>query len=621
MSGYRYFIIVGALSALICLFFYSSLSQQNEIKNQESGAAEVSRLLDLASAAFEQMSERLATELTRVIEAELISNTSTSWLENSSFEALALAKNNGAGGWSVEWVKKRSGVGKEFNFTNWVTRFRSQGLQENQLIFENVAEASGQAQVIFGVQLRVKSDTGNSERLGLGIIPNSEISNLLSSLKTNAMELFFVDSNGYALSYTDPRYIGSKMDVHPLVAVALKASSLRSIGPFSDLAQRETIGGYKKSLKTGVFTIVNVPAVSSVGQKQGTVFSFVLSLAATILALVLIAVFVSSDNRRLRLLRDQLAKLQSQNKSLQSESRSLDLARQAHQQWSRSVSGYLRSPVYSLLGEFQKVKDANPAHKKSYEFIESELRKVRDFIEGLSQRSDTADNKQTFNLRDKLEQVFFQQKENFTTRGLRLTTGESPDLFIYGSIADLQAATDLLLEFFRKEMQLEKTDKNLVVNLKPVHGAAELSFECTLNNVPDSLDEMMSLQDERYLNLAVANGLFKSLSAMTSLENGIEKLRFAVKFPLAAQPKKEEPVEVAPAEPSPAESSASKKLSDKVESDLLAKQVTAQLDKMLPPSPDESENLDVSVVNELTATEAETPPKVSIRKPRVRYDS
>lgn len=619
LSKYKYLILIFAISAMISLVFFSNLEQQNQKKSQESGAAEVSRLLELASAAFEQMTERLATELTRVIETELISSSSNSWLENSSFESLALARPSAGGVWTLEWVKTPLGQPNSFNFTNWISKVDPTSFQQNKLIFRSIQSSNGESKILFGVLLRLKTNTGSSERLGLGVIPSSELTSLLSPLKSNALELFYVDKDGFALSFTDPKYIGSKMDVHPLVAVALKSKSSRNIGPFSDLRQNETLGGFKKSLKTDVTTLVNILNTNNYGQKQSQVFLTISISAILFLGLLIAYIFSTGDRRNLRIHKEQILRLQSQNNNLQSESKNLDIARQASMHWSRSVSGYLRSPVYSLIGELQKLKDKLPANTSSLDFMAKELYKLKDFVEGLSQRADNESAGQNFSLRQKIEEVIFQQRDKYVSRNLSLSFNDAPELFIYGNISDTLAAIDLLLEFFRKEMVQDKTAKSLAIELSSAHGAAEINFISDLTTAPENLEEIMSLQNDRYVNLAVANGLFKSLSGATSIERSLEKIRFKVRIPLAAQkvaelaePKLEPKLEQ--------KKQPLKKTEDKQSVDLLAKKVNDELDKILPPRPTASDDQEVSVVEDLTASTSQ-PPSIQIRKPRVRFDS
>ncbi len=651
-SRLRYFIITLLLSVSISAVFLLSKEKQSQQKGQEEAALQANRLLELSSVAFEQMTERMATQLTRVIETELANKSADGSLLNSSFESVALVEPQGDGQLNLEWLKSSPNLRSPFDIRSWLANNTTGTLFDSEILFRSAPSVSGDPKVIFGVKLKINTEQGISERYGIGVMPSLELAGLTSSLKSNSAEIFFVDQNGFALSFPDPKYVGSKMDVHPLVSVALNSETFRNVGPFSDLSQNETIGGFKKNAQTGVTTIVNLPQRRGLAEKQSLVVVLIIVFAITAFALMLLYIFTGKDMYVVREMKEQMAKLRTHNSNLQNQSRSLDMARQAHLQWSRSVSGYLKAPIYSLIGELQKVKASDSKYSKNFEFMDKELRRVKDFIEGLGYHSDSGESLQTFNLKEKLEQVLFRQRENFNSRGLKLTISNLEEYFIYGSTSDFQAASDLLFDFFRKELLLQKTSKELTLSLSKTPGAVALTFETSLDGLPETLDEVMSLQDDRYINLAISNGLFKALSATTKIENGIEKFRFTATVPIVAAPKKEAPKAPAPTpEPAPAPKPATpdpeqlnaalqKEDTAKERLELLTKQVTAELDRVLPPSPEDDN--DVTVVADLTASEtspskadknvesneandddddSDKPPKISIRKPRVRFDS
>lgn len=624
MARFKYLLLILTTGFVVSAIFIVGQNQSQEQGVEKNAAVEASRLLDLITAAFEQYSERLATELTRVIEAELTSSETTSWLTNSSFEAVALAEPNEVGTWNLEWVKSADQGQQSFDFSGWLPRVGKDAVSDNRFLFRTVTNIRKEPRVLFGVQLRVKSGGNDLTKIGLGILPVTEVASVLASVKGTELEGFVVDKDGNALTYPDPRYVGSRMDIHPIVSTLLKSSTARTIGPFLDLQQKPTMGGYKKIPKTGTAVVVNIPTVEPAGRRQGFVTLVLISCAITFILALLAFAMSSSDRSGLQMFKERAAQLQVQLRNLQNESRQFETVSVAHRHWSRSVSGYLRSPVYSMLGEVQKLKEKYKAGD-ALAFLEDELRKVKDFVESLNSRAGDSNAESNFLVGEKAAEILHRQKESFERRGVELLFIDDPQATIYGNPGDFQTGLDLLLQYLLKEMSSSQGGKQISVSVHFEHGTVEFKLTVPVAGLPEDLAEVMAMQTDRHVSLAVANGLFKAMGGVMSIQPGINGTSVRVRFPAASAGTAEiskaapaaAPTPTKPPEPPELES----KKSTRAETVLLTKKVTEELDRILPPEPEKQTQQDVSVVDELTATLDLTEPKVKIRKPRVRYDT
>lgn len=624
MARFKYLALILTTGLAVAAIFILGQRQNQEQGTEKAAAAEVSRLLDVVTAAFEQYSERLATELTRVIEAELTTNEATSWLINSSFEAVALAEPDTLGGWSLEWVKSPGQGQQSFDFSSWLPQLSKDAVQDNRFVFQTVLNIRKEPRVLFGVQLRVKSNGADVTKIGLGVLPVTEVAGILSSVKGAELEAFVVDKEGNALTYPDPRYVGSRMDIHPIVAALSNSAGSRNISAFTNLLQKPTVGGFKKLPKSGAAVVVNIPTEVAASGKKDLITLLVLACALTLVLSVLGYALSSNDQHTIRSLKERAAYMQAQLKNLQGEARQFETVSAAHRHWSRSVSGYLRSPVYSLLGEVQKLKEKYKAGS-ALAFLEDELRKIKDFVESLSSRASDTNAEQTFSVNEKLSESIYRQKESFDRRGVDLQFVGDKNAIIYGNISDFQTAIDLLFQYILKELGPATSAKEIRTDLTAEHGTVEIKLSVPIVGLPDDLIEVMSMQTDRHVGLAVANGLFKTIGGSLSVESNMSGSLVKIRFPMAASTRASESGQqtegLSHSKPQTEPSIEAPKKSNRLETALLTKKVTEELDKILPPEPHKTEKHDVSVVDELTASIDLTEPKVKIRKPRVRYDT
>ena len=666
MKGFsKYFFLVWATGVGVTIIFAFSTGQQDWEAERDSALKRVGQLSASLRLSLENLTEKTANELTRIIEVELVSSGLTHWLSESSFQSIAMLGRDDFGNWQVEWAKSKTpgDVYVKAQYEAWKGGLPLDAIQGETLSWNIVRynTTPPRKMLLLGVQLKVKAKQGESYKIAFGLLPLNYLTSLTEPLKADGDEVFIVDRAGRALTYPDPQYLGSNLDVHDVVKALKKSQKLSDFRNFKNLSGDATVGGYERSKNSNAYIVANQKVQTRQSAILAVAQSGVMGLGLVILLSLITIIFEKSDRNRVRQMAILLRKGQDGSKSSAEPASSSDIEkerRELFEQLGLTFLTHLRGPVYSSLGKMHKltaaVKDAE--QKKDVAFVEKEIRRIRDFIEGLGQTFDLdARPSERIDLSATFEKHLTRYRSVLQKREIQLEFEPHANAWLKMSRDDLDFILRTMMDTVLDKLTFSGDQKKLQVKIEKMGGMNRLALLVMGAKFPVAeVETMFLIRDRENLELSFARGFALSWNGNLSAESSILGARFFLEIPAVeteikeevkamGQEKKEEPVFEQAAEPEapPAEPLATQVTTMK-EDTLSEKRVTDELNKVLPPTPAPASKTEVSVVEDLTAsteaslnlspdtqtaTEADGPPdvpddpmEVKIRKPKVRFD-
>lgn len=643
MKGFtKYFFLVWATGLGVMAVFAISTGHQDWKAERESALNRVGQLSTSLRLSLENLTEKTANELTRIIEVEIVSSGMTHWLSESSFRSIAMVGRDSRGQWAVDWAKSKTPGSMQSQYQKWLPKLPMERIKGETLSWSRVELDNRRPMLLLGVQLKVKAKQGESYKVAFGLLPLNYLSSLTEPLKTKGEEVFLVDSAGYALTFPDPAYVGSIMDVHPLVSDLKKSQKLSEFGSFRNLSNDPTVGGYEKSQNSNVYVVANQTIKSRqmamLGVAESGIMGFGLILFLSIIALF----FEKKDSTRFRQMTSMLRKGNSDSsKEKAGTSSPGDIEkerRELFEQLGLTFLTHLRGPIYSSLGKIHKltgnIKDSE--NKKDISFIETEVRRLRDFIEGLGQSFDLDSRpSERIDLSMLVESMMANYRKALSKREIAVEFEPHANSLVRVSRDDLVFILNTILNYAANNLSYSGDERRIQIKIDRVGGMSRLSMLMVGAKFPvKEIESLFQVRDRNQLELSFSRGFALSWNGNLSAESSILGARIHLEFPAVDV---EEKVEVRESVTATPEEPLATKVTSFDSDNFNSRKVDDELSKVLPPTPSVSPRTEVSVVDDLTATvsslnfekmsEPEPEPpnadnalEVKIRKPKVRFD-
>jgi hypothetical protein len=639
------FLWLGGLAAAAIVAF-----SQGQIETQaqrQSDLRSVAQMVAGLRLAFENFSERSANDLARLIELELTQSQPSAAFEQGPFTEIALLEQRSDGQWVAEWARRKTPL----NWTDVAARLPMAKVTGDFVLWGRAEAGSQRPNLYLALQLKVKGDGPERVRVAIGQLPLDHLAALTDPLKRQDTELFLVDTAGYSLTFPDPQYVGSPMDVHPVVAAAVRAQALSDFADFRNLQGQATVGGFEKAAKSNVYVIGNLPVktvFAGARQKMSESFIFVIGL----LIFLSIPLFLWRDDwlERVQQLQDHMKSLSvggpgggtgggaSKVFGVQTSDEGSTLL----EGFTRSLYNQIKGPVYLALGRLQRLQSSGAALalRNDLMALDQDLQAVRTFVDRLGRsQGPSGVSLQPLQMAEVVESQLVMNGSRFQKLKILTELQKVKDATIKVHRSEFEVIVDTLISRAIDLLFEQPGGRKLVVRLETLGPTARLSL--LLHGVKRGSEEIKHMFDlTRFsdVELFVAKGLAVAFGGTLYAEDSLVGLRLFAEFPvLSALSVSSGPTQVPV---SPVEPSAVKPLAgDPLENPLAQKKVDEKLNQILPPKPTRTAP-EVSVVEALTASQSQsqsqsksqeqptqpvvetkaTSEEIRIRKPKVRID-
>lgn len=644
-KGYGPLLVLWMGGLAIAGVLASSKGQVDLTAERGRQLTQINQLTTSLRLAFDNFAERNASDLARIIEVEMTQDSISSWLVDSPFQAVALVDQEVNGTWKTEWARSKESASAKDTIQGWLSKLPLDKIT-GEFVSWNRVEVPGQRpSLILGVQLRLKTANSEKTQIALGVLPLDHLAVLTEPLKTEGSEIFLIDSAGYSLTFPNPQYVGSYMDVHPLVNAAVKAQTISDVGDFRNLAGEATIGGFERVKNSNVYVIANLPTTTPIvyASRQLSESGFVI-LGILILLSLPLWFIQRADNERLSQLRQTLLNVDSgqrentvviRDSGVKASPELVDVARkELFERFASVVFQQLKGPIYGAIGKASRLQTQIPPEQKEVlTALEAELRKSKMFVEGLGRTLKFHERGGTeVNLAKVFEADLARSAEQLQKQGVDVDFSPGANLVVKSHPDD---AHKIFLTILKRtwETDMPATQngrRKLIIRLEsqgPIVRATFLFHGLKIGE--GQAEKIFDIRGPDDLDLSVARGLAYSWNGLLTAEDSLAGLRFILELPVApgfeVVKNGHKAAEISeaksiPYKATPVAANLAPEITLTKSETLELKKVDETLNRVLPPAP-KPERTGISVVEDLTATEEMANPKdVKIRKPRVRID-
>ena len=620
MKGFsKYFFLVWATGIGVTIIFAFSTGQQDWEAERNAALKRVGQLSASLRLSLENLTEKTANELTRIIEVELVSNGLTHWLSESSFQSIAMFGKDSLGNWQVEWAKSKTpgDVNLRARYQAWKSSLPLDAIRGETLSWNHVQinTVPPRKMLLLGVQLKVRAEQGESYKIAFGLLPLNYLTSLTEPLKAEGDEVFIVDRAGRALTYPDPTYLGGNLDVHDIVKSLKKSQKLSEYGNFKNLSGDSTVGGFERSKNSNAYIVANQRVLSKQNAILALAQSGVMGLGLVLLVSLIAIMFERSDRKRMRQMAMALRKGSADSSKATTETSSPSNIekerRELFEQLGLTFLTHLRGPVYSSLGKMHKligsIKDSE--QKKDVEFVEKEVRRIRDFVEGLGQTFDLdARPSERIDLSATVEKHLSKYRSVLQKREIQLEYEPHANAWLKMSRDDLDFILVTVMNTILDKLTFSGDQKKLQIKIERMGGMNRVALLIMGAKFQVSdVESLFVIRDRENLELSFARGFALSWNGNLTAETSILGARIFFEIPAVETEVKQEVKAASLNETStdglPEEPLATQVTKVKDET-LIDKKVTEELDKVLPPRPEASSKAEVSVVEDLTMSTA-----------------
>lgn len=179
----------------------------------------------------------------------------------SPYVALSLFKQT-AQGWSPSWVAAKDFGNKTLSVEDvrlWSQQVGLNRIQGDQAYFSRFLGARGEPYL--GVYFTVYLESGEAKEaaIALGVFPVTYFQALNELFRGSEQELILTDSEGNAFAYQIAKYLGSRIDRHPLVAQVLLEPNLSGFRDFTDVSGEKKFGLFEPVAKSNLILALSSP--------------------------------------------------------------------------------------------------------------------------------------------------------------------------------------------------------------------------------------------------------------------------------------------------------------------------------------------------------------------------
>lgn len=644
------FLWIGGLAAAFVLAL--GKAQDRSASEREAELKHVAQLSTSLRVGLESFSDKAANELARIIEMELTQGQTSSWLIQSPFQSAALVGENDNKSWKLEWSRSKLSASVNDQYQAWLPRLPLEKISGDYVSWNRVEVSGQRPSLLVGIQLRLKTDGKDKIRVALGQLPLDYLSSLTDPLKSDNGEIFLVDSAGYSLTFPQAQYVGSPMDVHPIVNLAVKTQGLSEYGDFRNLNGEPTVGGFERAKNSNVYVVTNLRVKTKTALVQNQFWqSGLIILGILILLSIPLWLLQESTMERLQQMRENLAVVKKSEASagpISSNKYGPTISKDYFEKIGLSFFNQLKGPVYSALGKLQQIKTTeglgeNKNLQSNLDFLEKEMRRIRDFVEGLGRSLKVQDRSaEVLDLNTLVEGKLSQIRDQLQRRNIELEMHDHINAKVLCHSDDLQFMIETMLKRSASLLSESSEKRKLQVRIESAGPICRLSL--LLHGVKLGASQVSALFDMTSpdeLEMNFAKGYASAWNGQMFAESSLVGLRLFLELPHVPSQEpliKSNPVVSAPSKsqapepPAYTMTAATLDLSSdsatqaSIQSDpLSAKKIDEKLNKILPPNPTAKEKSpEVSVVDDLTSSSAKTEKsensEVKIRRPKVRFD-
>jgi hypothetical protein len=589
--------------ALSLLFLWSTSNGSFEEKHQLKIVQQESKLFRVAA---EEFSEKMATQLMQTLEAEMASPTPTETFEKSSYQAIALLLSAEGENSVLDWHRTNEvGINKTF-FETIANKIQAEKLAPDQIIWKRIEGLDRKPHLLLGVQLRVKTNDSERVRLAIGILPMDAMMSLMSPYQGEAAEVFIVDSSGFSLSTSDTRYLGTQMDIHPIVSALKKQDKIDDIFRTRSLSNQATVGGFQRTKNSNMYVVLNRPIESEAGTQWSLVLSSILAIFGfLILGVGINYFFFRSRARESANEMDEHLMTTAVSEGLSKMERAR-LEKNVLDRTLRAMSGGLRSSIYSLIGKCHILmpKLNEPSLIDDVKFMESELRVVRNLIEEMGPGTHTASNKPLpiLDLSEAVRHAIVASSGMIQTRGIQFRESLMPEVMIRVPREDLEHAVTTLLQFC---INIFDGQKDGILEIKTLVIGSTIRLEILVPGV--DMQNRIKSNPEYILSRLMLLGFGGQVSVVTNAHN--EVLRIDMPRAQSIEPRL-----MIPEKPDPR--------LEEIDEDADVDGDTGEIDELEISSTREiePEEVDPEITGPIKIDKIENTMEVKVRRPKVRLD-
>jgi signal transduction histidine kinase len=374
----------GLLSLVISAPF---VFQSGDFESAKTETVEHANQLRRSVRAYvELQNELLADRLAKQIE---VSHANSSF-ENGEFVGVALIEDS-----QVKWFQsQQASLDVEWFRTEMATHLKGIDRSSNKDEVTWLRLQSPLQQVYFAMltRLNVKSHNGEKLFLAVGLLPSSIFSPVSVVAKGARAQLFLIDNFGFALSYPDQKYVGSKTSSNPFVAAAINQKPIEA---YTSREGVQRVGGVERVSNSNLMIVADAPILLPGPSRMQMVIQFLLiSLVVVVMTAWAFGYLTDEEIRQKQILVDNFKMLSEKGSS---ETVVIDESEIRLKEFARGVVKCLQSPLTSIAGliHLAQAKNTDKAVREVLEKITFESRRSRDFIESMSKvlpASDYAQN-------------------------------------------------------------------------------------------------------------------------------------------------------------------------------------------------------------------------------------
>lgn len=449
-------------------------------------------------------------------------------------------------GWEVDWFKaSHPGLNKEW-LQSEIKNAPIENVKGEQLVWMRLESADHLTYFALLEEVQFKVGENLESKIAIGILPTSIFSDINLITKGDKEDLYIVNSFGFTFSYPEVQYVGTKFDSNPVVNSILKNLSNEATQEYTQPSGDKIVGGYDRVNNTNLFVVMTLPA----GSTGKTLLQYVIEMALVCLAIMtailfLILYFGSKETEKIVTLQKNLELLaQKRNQNEVQEKGAMVLSSpNSYQDFSQAIALYLNESFTALLGYLQilesKVKDT--AAKEGFDRIFAETRRIRDFIEALSNKMKGKSTQlESVALTPLINQVNSIFASKMAENNILFELNIKAEVHVKADFDLLKDALKTIMSFFIHKSNSQSANKKISLNVFKVGGYAEIQIEAQGLTVTDEEKKnifqpfKVSVPESRIFDLdfALAHNHIQKLNGDMLFEKaGANKAHFVLRLP------------------------------------------------------------------------------------------
>lgn len=493
--------------------------------------------------------------------------------------------------WESDWIEKKPGMTsgwKSGEDTGLLEGLPLARVEEDTVVWFRQLTSDGQP--IFALIIQLTMNSLEKEQpttaLAVGFLTSQSLSATIESFKGTDREAMVIDERGYALAYTSQKYVGAKMDAHPVVENLLSNRQVASAGRFKNLSGASVVAGIERLNKTNLYVVV-ARQVDSLPQLIPAIFmslggfaigALLLSLAFGVVAFrPALAAYDYLQDMAISLAQglplrqpepyadlppvvlESIHKLQTQGptpsqvshkESPKVQDSEIHMAstpdeqkKEIYKEIASGLTQVLKNPINAILGQAQlaRSKSHDESLKENYTVIEREARRARETIEHLGKISGGDEVKtQRIDLQDVALAAISQLRPEIERVGAKVHKELKPTGQIMGEAGRLKTAVAEILKN-SLEALVDVDQKEIFVASKDEGDHVVLMIQDTgvgiqqrdLDRIFDPFYTTKSDNEQKGLGLSVARGIVQSFDGKVSVQSASgQGAKFLLRFPL-----------------------------------------------------------------------------------------